>query len=173
MIYYHEENLTIRSMKECDIEQFVLGFKEQGWHKPFELFSNYYIEQEKNQRFVIVSEMDGKVSGYITLLPNTNVGPFAGKNIPEIVDFNVLIKYQRNGIGNKMMDITESLAKERSEYVSLSVGLHNGYGTAQRMYVKRGYIPDGTGAWYRGKILEPYSECMNDDDLTIYFLKSL
>ena len=72
-----------------------------------------------------------------------------------------------------MMDITESLAKERSEYVSLSVGLHNGYGTAQRMYVKRGYVPDGTGAWYRGKILEPYSDCMNDDDLTIYFLKSL
>lgn len=41
------------------------------------------------------------------------------------------------------------------------------------LLLKREYIPDGTGAWYRGKILEPYSECMNDDDLTIYFLKSL
>lgn len=71
------------------------------------------------------------------------------------------------------MDITEKLARERSEYVSLSVGLHNGYGSAQRMYVKRGYIPDGSGVWYKGNILEPYSKCVNDDDLTIYLLKTL
>lgn len=173
MIYYHDDSLTIRSMKECDLDQFIIGFKEQGWYKPYELFSNYYIEQEKNERFVIVAEKNGHVSGYVTLLPNTKVGPFAEKNIPEIIDFNVLIKYQRNGIGNKLMDITESLAKEMSDYVSLSVGLHSGYGTAQRMYVKRGYIPDGTGVWYNGKELEPYTECINDDDLTIYFLKSL
>jgi len=41
------------------------------------------------------------------------------------------------------------------------------------MYVKRGYIPDGSGVWYKGKQLEQYSKCENDDDLILYFLKSL
>jgi hypothetical protein len=41
------------------------------------------------------------------------------------------------------------------------------------MYVKRGYIPDGTGAWYNEQQLEQYAKCKNDDDLTLYFHKSL
>lgn len=174
MIYYNNDNLTIRSMMKSDVEKFVNGFVEQGWHKSRELFDMYYNQQENNEKLVIVAEICGEVSGYVTLLPDTKVGPFAYKNIPEIVDFNVLIKYQKRGIGNKIMDIEENLAKQKCDCVSLSVGLHSGYGTAQRMYVKRGYIPDGTGVWYNGKQLEPYSsECKNDDDLTLYFLKSL
>jgi ribosomal protein S18 acetylase RimI-like enzyme len=173
MLYYNNDTLTIRSMVKSDIEKFVIGFAEQGWHKSYKLFNGYYNQQEKNEKLVIVAEKCGDVSGYVALLPYTNVGPFAYRNIPEIVDFNVLIKYQKKGIGNKIMDIAENLAKEKSGYVSLSVGLHSGYGSAQRMYVKRGYIPDGTGVWYNGKQLEPYTECVNDDDLVLYFLKSL
>lgn len=71
------------------------------------------------------------------------------------------------------MDVAETIAKEKSDYVSLSVGLHYGYGSAQRMYVKRGYIPDGTGVWYKGKQLEQYTECVNDDDLFLNFTKQL
>lgn len=41
------------------------------------------------------------------------------------------------------------------------------------MYVKRGYIPDGAGVWYRGEALAPYAACVNDDDLNLYFTKKL
>ena len=40
-----------------------------------------------------------------------------------------------------------------ADVVSLAVGLHTGYGQAQRLYIKRGYIPDGTGVWYQGQTL--------------------
>ena len=173
MIYYHNDGIAIRSMVKDDIEKFVNGFLKQGWHKSYELFNNYYNQQENNDKSVIVAEVRGDSAGYVTLLPYAEAGPFEHRNIPEIVDFNVLIKYQKRGIGNKIMDIAENLANEKSDYVSLSVGMHSGYGTAQRMYVKRGYIPDGSGVWYKGKPLEPYSVCVNDDDLTIYFSKSL
>ena len=55
-----------------------------------------------------------------------------------------LIYYSYNEQENKekLIIIAESLAKEKSDYVSLSVGLNFGYSSAQRMYVKRGYIPD-------------------------------
>ena len=55
----------------------------------------------------------------------------------------------------------------------LAVGLHSGYGSAQRMYVKRGYVPDGTGAWYRGAQLAQYAPCVNDDDLVLHMQKRL
>lgn len=172
MIHYNDDKLIIRSMLKSDIEEFVKAFLEQGWHKSQELFINYYNEQESNERLIIIAEIDGNVAGYVTLLPFAKVGPFAEMNITEVVDFNVLIKYQRKGIGNKIMDTVEKLAKEKSNHVSLAVGLHSGYGSAQRMYVKRGYIPDGSGLWYKEKQLEPYSSCENDDDLILYLLKS-
>lgn len=173
MIYYNVEDLMIRSMLKSDIDKLVRGFLEQNWHKPFELFNDYYNQQENNERVVIIAEVNDEVAGYVTLLSSAKDGPFADSKIPEIVDFNVLIKYQKRGIGNKIMDVVETIAKEKCEYVSLSVGLHYGYGSAQRMYVKRGYLPDGTGVWYNGKQLEQYAKCENDDDLTLYFLKSL
>lgn len=51
------------------------------------------------------------------------------------------------------------------------VGIHSGYGAAQRIYVKRGYIPDGNGVWYQGKPLEQYAPCCNDDDLLLFMSK--
>src|SRR5690554_3714512 len=107
MIYYNDDNLVIRSMVKSDIEELVNGFLEQGWDKPYELFVDYYNQQENNERTVIIAEINGDVAGYITLIPYAKVGPFAYRNIPEIVDFNVLIKYQKKGIGNKLMDIAE------------------------------------------------------------------
>ena len=49
----------------------------------------------------------------------------------------------------------------------------SGYGSAQRMYVKRGYIPDGSGAWYGDHVCEPYTACENDDDLVLSLSKKL
>ncbi len=48
-----------------------------------------------------------------------------------------------------------------------------GYGNAQRLYVKRGYVPDGRGLTYDGRVLKPMENTVNDDDLVLYFTKSL
>ncbi|MDF2484025.1 MAG: GCN5-related N-acetyltransferase [Herbinix sp.] len=173
MVYYEEGKIILRTMVREDIDKLVRGFEEQNWHKPYELFEEYYNLQESEERAVIVAEEDGAVAGYVTLLPYAKEGPFADRRIPEVVDFNVLIKYQRKGIGTRIMDVVEQLAKVKSGYISLSVGLHYGYGSAQRMYIKRGYIPDGTGVWYQGRQLEQYVPCNNDDNLTLYLLKAL
>jgi hypothetical protein len=42
------------------------------------------------------------------------------------------------------------------------------------MYVKRGYIPDGTGVWYRNKPCAQYeTEIANDDNLVLFLSKKL
>lgn len=71
------------------------------------------------------------------------------------------------------MDAAEKIASEYADTVYLGVGLHSGYGSAQRMYVKRGYLPDGSGVWYRDSVCPPYGECRNDDDLVLYLSKKL
>lgn len=46
------------------------------------------------------------------------------------------------------------------------------YGKAQRLYVKHGFIPDGSGVWYRGRSLPVGAKAYNDDELALYFTKS-
>ena len=165
----------IRPMVAADIPLLHQAFGiDQGWEgKSIELFTNYHQQQTAGQRQVLVAVQNDHITGYITLLPNSPHGPFAGQPIPTVQDFNVLIKHRGQGIGHALMDAVEALAQQTSPQISLAVGMYADYGTAQRMYVKRGYIPDGSGLWYKDQPLPPYAPCCNDDDLVLYFIKTL
>ncbi|MBQ8055105.1 MAG: GNAT family N-acetyltransferase [Lachnospiraceae bacterium] len=66
------------------------------------------------------------------------------------------------------------LAGKYADTVWLGVVLYSGYGSAQRIYVKRGYIPDGTGVWYQNKPCAQYeTEIANDDNLVLFLSKKL
>lgn len=160
-------------MNVVDIDAFTLAFEKQGWGTRRELLTKYFDEQTNLKRIVLIADINNYVAGYITLLPTAETGPFYGKNIPEIKDFNVLINYRRKGIGTKLMNTVENIAREKYSEISLGVGLYPDYGAAQIMYVKRGYIPDGSGIWHGEKHLNPYENCRNDDDLNLYFIKKL
>lgn len=178
-IYFQSPQVTIRSMIPADIRQLADGFAAQNWHKPPEQFAHYLELQEQGLRKIIVAEAQGRAVGYTTLIPLTPEGPFAGK-LPEIQDFNVLISHQRHGFGSLILDAAESLAKEYGLglapgeiRVSIGVGLHSGYGSAQRLYIKRGYVPDGSGLWYQDAPLPEGAPCINDDELVLYLSKLL
>lgn len=173
MDFESKENLIIREMLKSDIDLIFKNFKEQSWNKPKEQFEEYYREQKSEKRFVLVVELSGDIAGYITLKPSANQGPFANQNIPEIIDLNVFKKYQNQGIGNKLLDAVENRASGYSDTVCLAVGLHSGYGNAQKIYIKRGYVPDGSGVWYKDRPAEPYQNYCNDDDLVLYMSKKL
>ena len=173
VIYFQQRAVTIRSMEPEDCQAFFRGFQAQGWDKPLSQFCRYLEEQGRGQRQVIVALWQGEQAGYATLLPEAPAGAFAGTGWPEICDFNVLEKFQRRGIGSRILDVAEQLAGKVSRTVYLGVGLHRGYGAAQRLYVKRGYVPDGTGVWYRDRLREPYGPCAADDDLVLYLSKEL
>ena len=83
----------------------------------------------------------------------------------------MLEKFRERGVGSRLMDAAETIAARYADTVYLGVGLHSGYGSAQRLYAKRGYLPDGSGVWYRDAVCEPYAICRNDDDLILYLSK--
>ena len=163
---------SIRKMQESDIKDLSRGFISQGWPSRGEVLARYFLEQESGEREVLVAGIDGAVAGYITILPSAKHGPFA-EVYPELSDFNVFEHFRNQGIGNQLLEKAEKRVKFVSSKVTLGVGLHLGYGPAQRLYIKRGYIPDGTGVWYRNKPLEMGASCQNDDDLVLYLSKDL
>ena len=163
-------NCTIRNMIKSDIESLSHGFMNQSWPGREEILARYFLEQESGEREVLVAEIDGAVAGYITILPDAKQGPFAGI-APELSDFNVFESFQNQGIGNLLMEEAENRVKLFSDKVTLGVGLHSGYGPAQRLYIKRVYIPDGSGVWYRNQPLEMNATIQNNDDLVLYLSK--
>lgn len=173
VIYYNDEKLLIRSMRESDGDVFYNTYLSYNWHPERKTYSNYYKEQETGKRKVFIAEYENQVAGICTLVLEPTEGPFGGKGMPEIVDLCVFFHLHHMGIGNKLLDVVEAEAFKLSNEVYLAVGVHSGYGTAQRMYIKRGYIPDGTGVWYQNKQLEQYATCCNDDDLLLFLSKKL
>ena len=165
-------NAIIRKMIESDIKHLSQGFINQGWPGREEILTRYFKEQESGEREVLIADLTSAVAGYITILPDTKQGPFAGM-ASELSDFNVFEPFQNQGIGNLLMEEAENRVKFFSDKVTLGVGLHLGYGPAQRLYIRRGYIPDGTGVWYRNKPLEMGASCQNDNDLVLYLSKDL
>ena len=170
--YLMKGNAIIRKMIESDIQHLSQGFINQGWPNREENLTRYFKEQESGEREVLVAEVESAVAGYITILPSAKHGPFA-EIYPELSDFNVFETFQNQGIGNLLIEEAEKRVKLVSDKVTLGVGLHLGYGPAQRLYIRRGYIPDGTGVWYRNKSLEIGASCQNDNDLVLYLSKDL
>ena len=174
MVYYQDEELVIRDMEAADAQVFYDEYTAQGWHSEVEYYLMRIREAAEGKCIALTAEYQGHPAGSLYLYWNAHEGPFKGKAWPEIVDFNVLKKYQRKGVGNCLMDVAEKLAARHADTVCLGVGLSREYGTAQRMYVKRGYIPDGSGVWYQNRQCVQYETvCTIDDDLVLYLSKNL
>lgn len=167
-----ETTCLIRKMQTSDVKELSQGFINQGWPGREEILARYFLEQECGEREVLVAEVGGALVGYITILPCAKQGPFA-EIYPELSDFNVFEPFQNQGIGNLLMEEAEKRVKLISDKVTLGVGLHSGYGSAQRLYVKRGYLPDGSGVWYRNHPVAMNATCEDIGDLVLYLSKDL
>ena len=173
MVYYQDDEIIIRNLQESDAQIITDGEIAQGWDAEIGKYLMRLKDQAEGRAIALAAEYRGEVAGYINVYPNPKCGAFANQGYPEIVDFGVLEKYRRHGIGGKLMDVAEKIAAEYADTVYLGVGLHSGYGSAQRMYVKRGYLPDGSGVWYKDVVCGQYENCCNDDDLVLYLSKKL
>jgi len=170
-IYYQDAALLIRSMRADDARLLHASFVSQGWNKPASVLETYFKEDQSGQRQVFIAEQDGRIAGYVTLIKGAEHDAPSCKGIPCISDFNVFIPYRNQGIGTHLMDAAEREAFRNSTQVCLGVGLGKSYGAAQRMYTKRGYMPDGSGVWYRDKPAKIGETVYNDDDLIVYMIK--
>lgn len=168
---------AIKSFRASDIPIIVDAFGRANWPKPAAIFETYLQEQLTGARLVWVAYVNDQFAGYVTLNWQSQYESFAAARIPEIMGLNVLPPFRKVGVGSMLLDIAEKEAATKSEVVGIGVGLYagadGGYGSAQRLYVKRGYIPDGKGITYNGQPTIPGHSYPLDDDLVLWFTKEL
>lgn len=165
--------LHIRVLEEGDIPAIASAFRDLGWNKPASQYERYLAEQRSKARVVYVAFVRGEFAGYLTICWISQYGPFRERQIPEIVDFNVLPGFRRMGIGSRLMDQAERAIARVSPAAGIGVGLTPDYGAAQRLYVLRGYVPDGRGLHWRDHHIDYGEEVKVDDDLALYLTKEL
>ena len=140
-----KNQIQIRHLIEEDITVISDAFNQIGWNKLASLFARYLREQEAGERLVFVAHVQDEIAGYVTLKWQSQYLSFKAQNIPEIMDLNVLPGFRKMGIGSLLLDAAEKEAATRSDTIGIGVGLYagedGGYGSAQRLYVKRSLYP--------------------------------
>jgi len=167
------DQVTIRAMGEADAAVIASAFAAIGWHKPAEQYRRYLAEQAEARRIVLVAESDGAVVGYCTVVWEPSYSALREAGVPEIQDLNDLPPFRKRGVGTKLLGQAEARVAQRSKRVGISVGLHPGYNAAQRLYVKRGYVPDGLGVTYRSRHVQEGEQVVADDELLLHFMKGI
>ena len=163
----------IRLLESNDIPEIAAAFRDLGWNKPASQYERYLAQQELGVRDVHVAFADGQFAGYLTICWESSYKPFLVHSIPEIVDFNVLPKFRRMRIGTQLMDKAESEIAKVSSVAGIGVGMTGDYGAAQKLYILRGYIPDGRGLHWRDHHVHYHEDITVDDELALYLTKDL
>jgi GNAT superfamily N-acetyltransferase len=164
---------TIRPLQASDPAPIAAAFAAIGWSKPAAQYERYLAEQEAGERDVFVASVDDAFAGYVTINWHPEYPPFRAEGIPVIEDFNVLPAFRGRGIGSALMDAAEAKAGSRVGTIGIGVGLDPDYGPAQRMYVRRGYVPDGRGISWRNRTVAYRDQVLVDDDLVLWFTRAL
>jgi GNAT superfamily N-acetyltransferase len=165
--------VTIRRMRPEDIDGLVEAFGAEGWERSAAGFEGYLSEQERGERVTLIALADDAPAGFGSLVWSPDYSGFREAGIPEVHDLNVVPSRWRQGIATALMDELERIAGGRSDAVGIGVGMHPGYGPAQRMYVRRGYVPDARGLSYDNRPVTPGETLPVDDSLNLHLVKRL
>jgi GNAT superfamily N-acetyltransferase len=163
----------VRRLDAADPAVIEAAFAAVGWARPAAQYERYLEEQRAGHRDVFVAWVGDAFAGYVTLNWHPEYPPFRADGIPEIQDFNVLPAFRRRRIGSALLDAAEAVAAERVRVVGIGVGLDPDYGPAQRLYVRRGYVPDGRGIAWHHRTVKYGDPVTVDDELVLYFTRSL
>jgi GNAT superfamily N-acetyltransferase len=165
--------INIRDALQTDLPLLQNMALEMGAHHEADYFERCLREQTADSRRIFLALAAAAPVGYVQLNWYPLYQPFRRLGIPEIQDLNVIPAYRRKGIGALLVERCEMVARQSGKTdIGISVGLYASYGPAQRLYVQRGYVPDGAGITaddvpVRGGEMRPV-----DDNLTLKLVKS-
>lgn len=166
--------VSVRQARDEDAAWMQDSFDRlMGWKKPAGYFQRRCERQVNGEEVLLVAADGDQYAGHTVVVWSPNYAYFREKGIPETQDLNVLPNYRRQGVATMLVDAAENLMRERSKIAGIGVGLYADYGPAQRMYILRGYVPDGNGVTYRDAYVKPGASVPVDDDLVLFFVKTL
>jgi len=172
----HEEAamFAIRELTRDDVPLIVAVPGGAAWNGGFPKWNGRLAEHEAGERIVLLATDVPAILAYGSIVWSSPYPPFRELGIPEIQDLVVAEPYRRQGIGGRLIAALEQRARTRGcLQVGLGVGLYPDYGSAQSLYVRLGYIPDGRGITCKYLPASGGSHFRLDDDLLLWLVKSL
>lgn len=139
-----------------------------------EHYEKCFEHHQNGGRDIILSFLEDTPVGFCVLNWVPKYAPFKAAGLPEIQDLNVLPQHRKQGIGRQMIEFCEKRAADKGHSVmGIGVGMNSSFGSAQRLYVKMGYVPDGLGVNYDRKQIASGEFRPIDDNLCLMMTKSL
>jgi len=165
-------NVKIRTMTSNDSDTINKGLAGHDVSKPLDYIERCWEENVNGDRVTFIAFWDGQFAGWGHLIHRSPYAYFAESGIPEIQNFDVIPPFRKRGIGQLLLEAIEEHAFATCTTIGIGFGLYANYGAAQRLYVKRGFIPDGRGVMYHNVPVEPGRQVQVDDDLVLYLTKT-
>jgi len=128
----------------------------------------HFADHFEGQGTTFIAKYGPKVAGYITVSLKARI-----VDMPCIANFVVFEPYRRRGLGSRLMDVAEAYLAQEADKVVLWVPIIERYGPAQRLYAKRGYVPDGHGVVKNGVPVKEGEMHRIDEDLLLCLVKDL
>lgn len=164
-------NVSARAIEGADIGLLHACFIDTVWERDLEFFEGLLAEHSAGIRHVLVGTVAAEPVGFASILWSSRYPPFREEGVAELSDLNVEPRSRRRGVASCIIQAAEETAARRGVPIGIGVGLHSGYGAAQQLYVRLGYVPDGRGVSYHGRFPEEGESLPLDDDLVLYFRK--
>lgn len=115
----------------------------------------------------------GQIAGFITIRWVSGNPEFRKKGVPFIHHLEVFEPFKRQGLGSLLMDVAEDRISAVSDTAGICVGIFDAYGPAQRLYVERGYVPDGRGVCKSQTPIRLGETHVIDHDLILWMTRNL
>jgi GNAT superfamily N-acetyltransferase len=122
----------------------------------------------------LIATNGADVVGHAAIVWESNYQGFRSRGIPLVHQIIVAEPFRRRGVATALMDSAERLARDRGvATLGITVGLFDDYGPAQRLYARRGYVPDGRGACQGQRPVSAGARVTLDHDLIMWLTKDL
>lgn len=165
--------LRIVRVEPESIEEIIALFTGQVYSGDSEEARAHFADHATGGGDSFLAYVDDVLAGYITIRWQSNYPGFRDNNIPLIHHLSVFDAFQRHGIASRLMDAAEELIATRATKAGITVGLFDAYGPAQRLYARRGYIPDGRGICQGQRPLSQGETVTLDHDLILWMTKDV
>jgi len=134
----------IKLVRSEDLEWVVEMFVRQVYPDDLEGARHHFDDHAEGGSSTFLAFVQGELAGYITIRWQSENPLFRQENIPLIHDLLLFSAFRRQGIASRLMDEAEAVIATRASKAGITVGLFDAYGPAQRLYARKGCVPDST-----------------------------
>ena len=166
-------SFTIKQVTRDELPATIAWFADNYYIDDSSEAALHFADHENDGGTTFLAHHQDQIAGFVTIRWQSENPHFKAQNIPLIHHLDVFEPFKRQGLGNRLLAPAETCIAQRATHAGITVGVFNSYGPAQRLYAKRGYIPDGRGVCKGDTPLQLGEVHQIDHNLIMWLTKDL